>query len=309
VEKKIKMKEDENEEELEQNFQKAVEMIKALPKDGSVKLQNEQKLKLYSLYKQATEGPCSAPKPPFYDIIGKAKWEVWKELGEMSKMEAQREYLKEVEKLSGLFPEKNQLASLFSTNKTDQKSEHQQPSQSSNSLFQASLVLIDNTNNEQTTSFAQDFAPPSISEKEIVEMQVKVVNEMETIKSKLNDDTLKISKLETMVKEQLGDYGEGKQQNNLQTSDNNQLGKELKQILEQLEKNIENTKKARTSTETLFANDFKQLKETEEKMLNTLKSIEKSINSWRWFSRTTTAILLPLCIVGGVLTFNRLAKK
>ena len=28
----------------------------------------------YALYKQATEGPCGAPKPGFWDVVGKAKW-------------------------------------------------------------------------------------------------------------------------------------------------------------------------------------------------------------------------------------------
>ena len=30
----------------------------------------------YALYKQAKEGPCSIPKPGFWDVIGKAKWYV-----------------------------------------------------------------------------------------------------------------------------------------------------------------------------------------------------------------------------------------
>ena len=61
--------------DLEERFDKAVKFIKSLPKDGSIKLKNEQKLRIYSLYKQATEGPCTdSSKPSFYDIIGKAKW-------------------------------------------------------------------------------------------------------------------------------------------------------------------------------------------------------------------------------------------
>ena len=33
---------------------------------------------------QSTVGPCNVPKPGALDFVGKAKWNAWKELGEIS---------------------------------------------------------------------------------------------------------------------------------------------------------------------------------------------------------------------------------
>lgn len=41
---------------------------------GSIQPSNDTKLKFYSYYKQATEGPCDAPKPSFWEVVNKAKW-------------------------------------------------------------------------------------------------------------------------------------------------------------------------------------------------------------------------------------------
>lgn len=141
-------------------------------------------------------------------------------------------------------------------------------------------------------------------EKGIVEMQVKVVNEMESIKAKLNEDTLRMGKLEAIVSEQLGKTIHS---NETRDSSKSKLNKELQTILEKLEKNLQTTSKSRSLLETNFTSDLKTLKETEEKMLSTLKSIEKSIDSWKWFTRTT-AILLPIFTIGGFV-FLRLSNK
>jgi Delta3-Delta2-enoyl-CoA isomerase len=50
-------------------------------------------LKLYALYKQATVGPNTTPKPSAFDIVNKFKWQQWTDLGSMSKDEAEMEYI------------------------------------------------------------------------------------------------------------------------------------------------------------------------------------------------------------------------
>uniref|UniRef100_A0A3P9MWA5 ACB domain-containing protein n=1 Tax=Poecilia reticulata TaxID=8081 RepID=A0A3P9MWA5_POERE len=50
-------------------------------------------LKFYSYYKQATIGPCNIPRPGFWDVVGKAKWDAWNSLGEMSEGEAMAAYV------------------------------------------------------------------------------------------------------------------------------------------------------------------------------------------------------------------------
>ena len=37
-------------------------------------IDDDSKLKLYGLYKQATTGPCTVAKPSFFDFKGRAKW-------------------------------------------------------------------------------------------------------------------------------------------------------------------------------------------------------------------------------------------
>uniref|UniRef100_A0A1I8JR26 ACB domain-containing protein n=1 Tax=Macrostomum lignano TaxID=282301 RepID=A0A1I8JR26_9PLAT len=46
-----------------EKFDAAVGVIRSLPKEGAFKPSNELLLRLYSLYKQATEGPCRQPRP------------------------------------------------------------------------------------------------------------------------------------------------------------------------------------------------------------------------------------------------------
>jgi len=58
-------------------FQKAVEIIRNLPKNSPAKVTQAQQLKFYSLYKQATEGDCNTQRPGMLDLTGRAKWCVW----------------------------------------------------------------------------------------------------------------------------------------------------------------------------------------------------------------------------------------
>lgn len=63
------------------SFQAAVERLKSLKSAD-----NQQKLKLYALYKQATVGKNTTKRPGLMDIVNKAKWDAWNALGEMSKV-------------------------------------------------------------------------------------------------------------------------------------------------------------------------------------------------------------------------------
>ncbi|KAI6660817.1 hypothetical protein LOD99_10214 [Oopsacas minuta] len=80
--------------DLAANFQKAADFIRSLPPEGSIQPSQELKLKYYSHYKQATIGKCDMPRPGMLDFTGKAKWDAWNALGDMSKDVAMREYIK-----------------------------------------------------------------------------------------------------------------------------------------------------------------------------------------------------------------------
>ncbi|ETV67944.1 hypothetical protein, variant 1 [Aphanomyces astaci] len=69
-------------------FQDKIALGKTLPKleDNAIKLQ------MYALYKQATDGPNTQPKPGMFDFVGKAKWEAWTSLGTLSHDDAKKRY-------------------------------------------------------------------------------------------------------------------------------------------------------------------------------------------------------------------------
>jgi acyl-CoA-binding protein len=57
-------------------------------------------LKLYSYYKQASEGDISGDRPGGFDFVGGAKYDAWSKLKGMSKDDAMQNYIKHVEKLN-----------------------------------------------------------------------------------------------------------------------------------------------------------------------------------------------------------------
>ena len=87
---------------------------------GSFQPSREMTLRFYGLFKQATEGPISAPKPGFYEVEKSAKWLVfgwnrfagsrltlsicdrhaWKVEEDLSKEVAMDQYVQELKKVS-----------------------------------------------------------------------------------------------------------------------------------------------------------------------------------------------------------------
>nr|CAH7717888.1 unnamed protein product [Callosobruchus chinensis]CAH7751913.1 unnamed protein product [Callosobruchus chinensis] len=63
---------------------------------GSYQPSNELMLRFYSYFKQATQGPCTGTRPAFWDVVGRAKYDAWKKLGDMSKEEAMAKYVNEL---------------------------------------------------------------------------------------------------------------------------------------------------------------------------------------------------------------------
>ncbi|XP_067310280.1 acyl-CoA-binding domain-containing protein 5-B [Pseudorasbora parva] len=94
-------------------FEAAVKVIRSLPEDGSYDLSDNMLVMLYSYYKQATVGPCNTLKPNSWDPIGKAKWEAWKALGNMSKDQAMMEYVQEIQLIIETLPVTDRMAQLL----------------------------------------------------------------------------------------------------------------------------------------------------------------------------------------------------
>src|SRR5690606_37927715 len=80
--------------DLQQKFQETVNYVQN--SEGDVQLSNEQKLQMYALYKQATEGDVTGKKPGMMDFVGRAKYSAWEELKGQSKEQAMQKYINEV---------------------------------------------------------------------------------------------------------------------------------------------------------------------------------------------------------------------
>ncbi|CAF1159084.1 unnamed protein product [Rotaria magnacalcarata] len=76
-------------------FDKAADEVKNLSKKPS----DDQLLKLYGLFKQATVGDNTTDKPGMFDLKGKYKWEAWESNKGKAKEAAQSEYVAFVEEL------------------------------------------------------------------------------------------------------------------------------------------------------------------------------------------------------------------
>jgi len=76
-------------------FDQAAEEVKKLSKKPS----DDELLKLYGLFKQATVGDNNTSQPGMLDFKGKYKWEAWNKNKGKSKDDSQREYIAFVQQL------------------------------------------------------------------------------------------------------------------------------------------------------------------------------------------------------------------
>jgi acyl-CoA-binding protein len=82
--------------DLQSEFQAAVEGSRKL----SERPDNRTLLKIYGLYKQATEGDVAGSKPGMSDLVGRAKWDAWNGLKGTAKDDAMRQYVELIRSLS-----------------------------------------------------------------------------------------------------------------------------------------------------------------------------------------------------------------
>lgn len=81
--------------DLKKRFEQAVADSKKLPE----KPDNMTLLKIYSLFKQATEGDVQGKRPGFTDMVGRAKWDAWSLVKGKSADEAMQEYVDLIDSL------------------------------------------------------------------------------------------------------------------------------------------------------------------------------------------------------------------
>ena len=82
--------------ELKEQFEQAVANSKNLTERPS----NDILLKIYSLYKQATEGDITGDKPGGFDFKAIAKYKAWEKLKGKPAEECMKEYVSLIDSLS-----------------------------------------------------------------------------------------------------------------------------------------------------------------------------------------------------------------
>lgn len=81
--------------DIKVEFERATQEVKALPHRPS----NDELLKLYGLYKQATAGDCTGDRPGLLAVEARAKHDAWSKLKGLAADDAMQGYVKFVAKL------------------------------------------------------------------------------------------------------------------------------------------------------------------------------------------------------------------
>lgn len=81
--------------DLKTRFDEAVANSKTL----SSRPDNVTLLRIYALYKQASQGDNEEAKPGFADLVARAKWDAWKKLEDTSADDAMQQYIDLIEEL------------------------------------------------------------------------------------------------------------------------------------------------------------------------------------------------------------------
>jgi len=83
--------------DLQSRFEAAVAAAKSLPERPD----NSTLLKLYALYKQATDGDVAGRRPGFTDMVGRAKYDAWASLKGTAAADAMQQYVALIDRLAG----------------------------------------------------------------------------------------------------------------------------------------------------------------------------------------------------------------
>ncbi|UUX96561.1 acyl-CoA-binding protein [Aquabacterium sp. J223] len=81
--------------DLQRRFEQAFAESKQLPE----KPDNMTLLKLYALYKQATQGDAQGERPGLTDFVARAKFDAWSQLGGTVREQAMQDYVDLIESL------------------------------------------------------------------------------------------------------------------------------------------------------------------------------------------------------------------
>jgi acyl-CoA-binding protein len=84
--------------DLSKKFERAAKDAQALKKRPA----EEDMLRLYALYKQASSGDVTGDRPGAFDFVGRAKYDAWSRLKGTTQDKAMKSYVDLVERLKKL---------------------------------------------------------------------------------------------------------------------------------------------------------------------------------------------------------------
>ncbi|KAK7061462.1 ACBP-domain-containing protein [Favolaschia claudopus] len=98
---------------IDAQFDRAVEIVQSLPKTGPIQTGYDEKLAMYSLYKQATVGNVTSPRPGMWDMLGRAKWDAWAKHKDIDPYEAKWLYVGTLMKVLRKYSDRTVSADLI----------------------------------------------------------------------------------------------------------------------------------------------------------------------------------------------------
>ncbi|GAA94212.1 uncharacterized protein L969DRAFT_373733 [Mixia osmundae IAM 14324] len=134
---------------IDAQFERAVDMIQSLPKSGPIQTSYEDKLLLYSLYKQATEGPPSTARPGMLDMLGRAKWDAWKRRAHLTPVQAKAAYIDALRSILRTFSDRPTALTLIKDLDSHGPRETRNPAAAPDSLTSQSAMSTSSSTEEE----------------------------------------------------------------------------------------------------------------------------------------------------------------
>ncbi|GJE84930.1 acyl-CoA-binding protein [Phanerochaete sordida] len=91
---------------IDAQFNRAVEIVQNLPKTGPIQTGYEDKLNMYSLFKQATMGNVQGPRPSMWELLPRAKWDAWAKHKDLDAYQAKVMYVEALLKVLRRYSDK-----------------------------------------------------------------------------------------------------------------------------------------------------------------------------------------------------------
>lgn len=89
--------------DIKQRFDEAMAKVRNAPSDGEFKPSQNFQLKMYGLYRQATDGDVTGKKPSMINPVARYKWQAWKDNEGMSSEDAMTAYIDEVDQIEAKY--------------------------------------------------------------------------------------------------------------------------------------------------------------------------------------------------------------